>query len=92
MISKILESQFDFYDVTGLRKASIKFYQRIIEDLLYEEVQEIVYHEKEEFFEVLFCDEYIPKLLINVAMDSISACTRDVVSQTLRFREKIRND
>lgn len=92
MISKTLESQFDFYDVTGPRKASIKFYQRIIEDLLYEEVQEIVYHEKEEFFEVFFCDEYMPKLLINVAIDSISACTRDVVSQTLSYREKIRND
>lgn len=92
MISKILESQFDFYDEAGPRKASIKFYRRIIEDLLYEDVQEIIYHEKEEFFEVFFCDKYMPKLLINVAMDSISACTRDVVSQTLRFREKIRND
>lgn len=92
MISKILESQFDFYDVTGPRKASTKFYQRIIEDLLYEDVQEIIYHEKEEFFEVDFNNQYLPKLLINVRWDSISACTRDVVSQTLRFREKIRND
>lgn len=50
MLSKILESQFNFYDVAGPRKASINFYQRIIEDLLYEEVQEIIYHEKEEFF------------------------------------------
>lgn len=47
---------------------------------------------KKNFFEVLFCDEYMPKLLINVAMDSISACTRDVVSQTLSYGEKRRND
>lgn len=92
MKSKLLESQFDFYDAAGPRKASIEFYKRIIEDLLYEEVQAIVYHEKEEFFEVFFCDEYMAKLLINVAMDSISACTRDVVSQTLSYGEKRRND
>lgn len=92
MLSKILESQFDFYDEAGPRKASTEFYQRIIEDLLYEDVQEIIYHEKEELFEVNFINEHLPKLLINVSWDSISACTRDVVSQTLSYREKIRND
>lgn len=92
MISRELESKFDYYDVAGPRKASIKFYQRIIEDLLYEDVQEIIYHEKEEFFEVNFINEHLPKLLINVRWDSIAACTRDVVSQTLSYREKIRND
>ena len=43
MISRELESKFDYYDVAGPRKAGIKFYQRIIEDLLYEDVQEIIY-------------------------------------------------
>ncbi|MFR8744157.1 MAG: hypothetical protein ACLVEW_02895 [Peptoniphilus sp.] len=90
MISRELESRFGYYDVAGPRKASITFYQRIIEDLLYEDVQEIFYHEKEEFFEVDFNNQYLPKLLINVRRDSISACTRDVISQTIRYLEKLR--
>ncbi|MGF0095038.1 hypothetical protein ACQRC6_01240 [Peptoniphilus sp. SGI.035] len=92
MLSNKLESQFGLFDIAGPRKASIEFYQRIIEDLLYEDVKTIDYHEKEEYFEVEFNNEYLPKLLINVRMDSISACTRDVIHQTIKYRDQIRND
>lgn len=81
-ISKNIESSFDFYDNEGPRIASVNFYQRIIEDLTGNDVMGIGYNPEEEFFTVLFTNQYLPKLSINVTGDSLQACTCDVIEQT----------
>lgn len=86
-ISKNIESSFDFYDIEGPRIASVNFYQRIIEDLTGHNVMGIGYNPEEEFFTVLFTNQYLPKLSINVTGDSLQACTCDVIRQTLAWIE-----
>lgn len=71
-----------FFDSEGPRLASVNFYQRIIEDLTGEDVAGIGYNSEEEFFTVAFLNPRIPNLLINVRLDSLRACTRDVIRQT----------
>jgi len=79
---------FDYDDIHSARHMSLMFWQRIIEDLTYEEVYLITYHEDEEYLEVEFKDKSLPKLLISIRYDSITACTRDVIRQTEKWGPK----
>lgn len=81
-ISKNIESDFDFYDIESPRLISLRFYQRIIEDLTGHDVMGIDYNPEKEFFTVVFNNQYLPQLCINVTGDSLQACTCDVIRQT----------
>lgn len=81
-ISKTIESSFDFFDIESPRKTSLKFYQRIIEDLTGNDVLSIAYNPYEECIIVIFTNLYLPRLIINVTGDSLQACTCDVIRQT----------
>lgn len=81
-ITKQVEKEFKFFDSEGPRLASVNFYQRIIEDLTGEDVMGIGYDSEDEFFTVAFLNPRIPNLLINVRLDSLQACTKDVIRQT----------
>lgn len=81
-ITKNIESSFDFFDIESPRIASVNLYQRIIEDLTGHDVMGIGYNPEKEFFTVVFNNQYLPKLCINVTGDSLQACTKDVIRQT----------
>lgn len=87
-ISKNIELSFDFFDNESPRIASVNFYQRIIEDLTGHNVMGIGYNPEEEFFTVVFTGQYLPELSINVAGDSLQACTCDVIRQTQAWIEE----
>lgn len=81
-IPKNIESSFDFFDNEGPRLISLKFYQRIIEDLTGHDVLGILYNSDAEFIIASFTNKYLPELCINVTGDSLQACTKDVIRQT----------
>ncbi len=87
MISKAIEAKYDMFDIAGPRLESLPYWQRIIEDLTYQYVAKIDYNEEEEYLEVIF-DDYSPKLLINIRLNSLQACTRDVVSRTTEYIDR----
>lgn len=89
-ISKNIESSYDFFDNESPRIESVIFYQRIIEDLTGHDVMGIGYNTEKEFFTVLFTNQYLPKLNINVTGDSLQACTCDVIRQTQAWIEEQR--
>lgn len=86
MISKAIEAKYDMYDIKGLRLVSLPYWQRIIEDLTYQYVLRMDYNEEKEYLVVTF-DDYSPKLLINIRLDSLQACTRDVISRTIDYMD-----
>lgn len=85
-----VEKEFRFYDSEGPRLAGVNFYQRIIEDLTCHDVAGIGYNSEEEYFTVAFLNPRIPNLLINVRLDSLRACTCDVIRQTQAWIERQR--
>ena len=86
MISKAIEAKYDMYDIKGPRLESLPYWQRIIEDLTYQYVLRMDYNEEKEYLVVTF-DDYSPKLLINIRLDSLQACTRDVISRTIDYMD-----
>lgn len=89
-ISKNIESDFDYYDIESPRLMSLRFYQRIIEDLTGHDVVSIAYNPVEECIIAVFTNLYLPRLIINVAGDSLQACTCDVIKQTQSWIERQR--
>lgn len=87
MISKAIEAKYDMYDIKGPRLESLPYWQRIIEDLTYKYVERMEYNEEKEYLVVTF-DDYSPKLLINIRLDSLQACTRDVITRTIDYMDK----
>ena len=82
-ITEKLENKFGM-DVTGSRKMSLDFYQRIIEDITNLAVLQISYDERYEFLKAVFAG-IEEDLLINIHMDSLTAVTNDVIRQTTEF-------
>lgn len=72
------------------REESIDFYQRIVEDLTGIDVTTIRYDRKREVFQFVFRESYAKDLEINVALDSLSTCTRDLIRQTEAYIERMR--
>ncbi len=74
------------------REASAEFYQRIIEDVTGLEVSTIYYDRNKENFKFVFKERYAGDLEIDVELDSLQACTRDVIRRTeahvKRMKEK----
>ena len=91
-ISKSIELYFDFYDNEGPRLMSLQFYQRIIEDLTGHDVLSIAYNSEEECIIAVFTNLYLPRLIINVRLDSLQACTCDVIRQTQAWIEEQRKE
>lgn len=89
-ISKTIESSFDFYDNESPRLVSLRFYQRIIEDLTGYDVLGIAYNPDAEFIIANFTNRHLPGLTINVTGDSLQACTCDVIWQTQAWIERQR--
>lgn len=87
MISKAIEAKYDMFDIAGPRLESLPYWQRIIEDLTYQYIAKIDYNEEKEYLVVTF-DDYSPKLLINIRLDSLQACTRDVITRTIDYMDK----
>lgn len=87
MISKVIEAKYDMYDIKGPRLESLPYWQRIIEDLTYKYVERMEYNEEKEYLVVTF-DDYSPKLLINIRLDSLQAGTRDVITRTIDYMDK----
>ena len=89
-ISKTIESSFDFFDNESPRLVSLRFYQRIIEDLTGHDVLGIAYNSDAEFIIANFTNRHLPRLSINVAGDSLQDCTYDVIEQTQAWIEEQR--
>lgn len=91
-ISRNIESSFDFFDNESPRLVSLKFYQRIIEDLTGHDVLGIAYNSDAEFIISNFTNRHLPELIINVTGDSLQACTCDVIRQTQAWIEEQRKE
>lgn len=89
-ITKNIELSFDFFDNEGPRLISLKFYQRIIEDLTGHDVLGIAYNSDVEFIIVSFTNRHLPGLSINVTGDSLQTCTKDVIRQTQNWIDRQR--
>lgn len=72
------------------REESAEFYQRIIEDMTSLEVATIYYDRNKEKFKFVFKERYAGDLEINVELDSLQACTRDVILQTQAHVERMK--
>ncbi len=72
------------------REASAEFYQRIIEDMTELEVATIYYDRNKEKFKFIFKERYAGDLEINVKLDGLQACTRDVIRQTQAHVERMK--
>lgn len=64
------------------RTERLPFWQQIIEDLTGYEIANLFYDDEYELIEVLWKDKYRGQLVINIRMDSLRACTHDVIRQT----------
>lgn len=64
------------------RTERLPFWKQIIEDLTGYEIAKLFYDDEYELIEVIWQDEYREKLVINIRMDSLRACTHDVIRQT----------
>lgn len=92
MISTSLEFQYFLDDKEAghhkARKASIDYWRRLIEDITNEQIVQITYESERELIRVWFLNEK-KKLTINIGMDSLQACTRDIIRQTHKWMENI---
>lgn len=71
------------------RRDKLPFFKTLIYDLTGYDIASIDYLESRELIVVKFMDPYREDLLINIHMDSIEACTCDVIRQTqdyLRYK------
>lgn len=72
------------------RRARLPYWKRIIEDLTGYEILDLAYNSDREFLEVIWANQHIQKLFINIYMDSIQACTYDVIRQTSNWINRMR--
>lgn len=70
------------------RTERLPYWKQIIEDLTGYEIAELFYDDKFEFLEVFWADACREKLVINIRMDSLRACTHDVIRQTYSWLER----
>ena len=70
------------------RTERLPYWKQIIEDLTGYEIFHLSYNNKFEFLEVLWAEAYREKLVINIRMDSLRACTHDVIRQTYSWLER----
>lgn len=70
------------------RTERLPFWRQIIEDLTGYEILHLSYNNKFEFLEVIWAEAYREKLVINIRMDSLRACTHDVIRQTYSWLER----
>lgn len=64
------------------RRKKLPFFKTLIYDMTGYDIASIDYLECRELIVVKFMDPYREDLVINIHMDSIKACTRDVIRQT----------
>ena len=70
------------------RTERLPFWRQIIEDLTGYEIARLVYDDNAEVLKVLWKDTEREKLVINIRMDSLRACTHDVIRQTYSWLER----
>lgn len=70
------------------RNERLPFWKQIIEDLTGYEITELFYDDEYELIEVIWKDKYRKQLVINIRMDSLRACTHDVIRQTYSWLER----
>jgi hypothetical protein len=70
------------------RNERLPYWKQIIEDLTGYEIFHLSYNNKFEFLEVIWAEAYREKLVINIRMDSLRACTHDVIRQTYSWLER----
>lgn len=71
------------------RRKKLPFFKTLIYDMTGYDIASIDYLESRELIVVKFMDPYREDLVINIHMDSIEACTCDVIRQTqdyLRYK------
>lgn len=71
------------------RRKKLPFFKTLIYDMTGYDIASIDYLESRELIIVKFMDPYREDLVINIHMDSIEACTCDVIRQTqdyLRYK------
>ena len=64
------------------RRKKLPFFKTLIYDMTGYDIASIDYLESRELIVVKFMDPYREDLVINIHMDSIEACTCDVIRQT----------
>lgn len=64
------------------RRRKLPFFKTLIYDITGYDIASIDYLESRELIVVKFMDPYREDLVINIHMDSIEACTCDVIRQT----------
>ena len=64
------------------RRKKLPFFKTLIYDMTGYDIASIDYLESRELIVVKFMDSYKEDLIINIRMDNIEACTRDVIMQT----------
>ena len=69
------------------REASVEFYARIVEDLTRQDLTMVYYDRASEMFRFVFASSYCEDLTVPVALDSLEACTENVITQTLQYLE-----
>jgi hypothetical protein len=72
------------------RRTKLPFFRKLIYDLTGYDIESIDYLESRELIVVKFMNPFKEDLIINIHLDSIEACTRDVIRQTINYVE--RND
>lgn len=72
------------------RRKKLPFFKTLIYDMTGHDIASIDYLESRELIVVKFMNPCRKDLVINIHMDSIEACTCDVIRQTINYVE--RND
>lgn len=72
------------------RRKKLPFFKTLIYDMTRYDIASIDYLESRELIMVKFMNPCRKDLVINIHMDSIEACTCDVIRQTINYME--RND
>lgn len=70
------------------RTERLPYWKQIIEDLTGYEIAELFYDNRTETVKTIWADAYREKLVINIRMDSLRACTHDVIRQTYSWLER----
>lgn len=70
------------------RTERLPYWKQIIEDLTGYEIAKLFYDNRTETVQTIWADAYREKLVINIRMDSLRACTRDVIRQTYSWLER----
>lgn len=86
-ISESIEYRFK-ENKTAARMLSLDFYQRIIEDIVGQEVLGISYNENNESLTVVF-KEIEKRLEIDIEYSELRGVTRDVIGDTIVFYEEV---